>query len=150
MYLHCSTVSVCLQPLQIKSAVAVEGLKGYIYIEAYKQTHVKQVKIIKKKNYAWFMASLWSVWPTSDQCLSISLFAVQSLSFALSGCPPDQLELYIYQLQSLVHLDEKFLQCSLVFNQWMISSCIKTKWSLTQSNICDPYECHKIWYSTEF
>jgi len=35
---------VCsLQPLQIKSAVAVEGLKGYIYIEAYKQTHVKQV-----------------------------------------------------------------------------------------------------------
>ncbi|XP_078367088.1 LOW QUALITY PROTEIN: transcription elongation factor SPT5-like [Oculina patagonica] len=29
-------------PLQIKSAVAVEGLKGYIYIEAYKQTHVKQ------------------------------------------------------------------------------------------------------------
>ena len=31
------------QPLQIKSAVAVEGLKGYIYIEAYKQTHVKQV-----------------------------------------------------------------------------------------------------------
>ena len=49
MYLHCSTVSVCLQPLQIKSAVAVEGLKGYIYIEAYKQTHVKQVKIIKKE-----------------------------------------------------------------------------------------------------
>ena len=31
-----------LQPLQIKSAVAVEGLKGYIYIEAYKQQHVKQ------------------------------------------------------------------------------------------------------------
>ncbi|XP_065901538.1 transcription elongation factor SPT5-like [Dysidea avara] len=29
-------------PLQIKSAVAVEGLKGYVYIEAYKQTHVKQ------------------------------------------------------------------------------------------------------------
>ncbi|XP_065653569.1 transcription elongation factor SPT5-like [Hydra vulgaris] len=28
-------------PLQIKSAIAVEGLKGYIYIEAYKQTHVK-------------------------------------------------------------------------------------------------------------
>ena len=34
---------ITLQPLQIKSAVAVEGLKGYIYIEAYKQTHVKQV-----------------------------------------------------------------------------------------------------------
>ena len=31
-----------LQPLQIKSVVAKEGLKGYIYIEAYKQTHVKQ------------------------------------------------------------------------------------------------------------
>jgi len=28
-------------PLQIKSAVAVEGLKGYIYIEAFKQSHVK-------------------------------------------------------------------------------------------------------------
>ena len=31
-----------LQPLQIKSVVAKESLKGYIYIEAYKQTHVKQ------------------------------------------------------------------------------------------------------------
>ena len=30
------------QPLQIKSVVAVEGLKGYIYIEAFKQQHVKQ------------------------------------------------------------------------------------------------------------
>ena len=30
------------QPLQIKSVVAKEGLKGYIYIEAFKQTHVKQ------------------------------------------------------------------------------------------------------------
>ena len=36
-----------VQPLQIKSAVAVEGLKGYIYIEAYKQTHVKQVSRVK-------------------------------------------------------------------------------------------------------
>ncbi|XP_071104525.1 transcription elongation factor SPT5-like [Haliotis cracherodii] len=30
------------EPLQIKSVIAKEGLKGYIYIEAYKQTHVKQ------------------------------------------------------------------------------------------------------------
>ena len=30
-----------MQPLQIKSVVAVEGLKGYIYIESFKQTHVK-------------------------------------------------------------------------------------------------------------
>ncbi|XP_071486255.1 transcription elongation factor SPT5-like [Diadema antillarum] len=30
------------EPLQIKSVVAVEGLKGYIYIESFKQTHVKQ------------------------------------------------------------------------------------------------------------
>ncbi|XP_039248300.2 transcription elongation factor SPT5-like isoform X1 [Styela clava] len=29
-------------PLQIKSVVAPEGLKGYIYIESFKQTHVKQ------------------------------------------------------------------------------------------------------------
>lgn len=28
-------------PLQIKSVVAPEGVKGYIYIESYKQTHVK-------------------------------------------------------------------------------------------------------------
>ncbi|XP_075228601.1 transcription elongation factor subunit Spt5 [Lycorma delicatula] len=30
------------EPLQIKSVVAPEGVKGYIYIEAYKQAHVKQ------------------------------------------------------------------------------------------------------------
>ena len=30
------------QPIQIKSVIAKEGLKGYIYIEAFKQTHVKQ------------------------------------------------------------------------------------------------------------
>ena len=30
------------EPLQIKSVVAPEGVKGYVYIEAYKQTHVKQ------------------------------------------------------------------------------------------------------------
>ena len=38
-----TTIIITVQPLQIKSAVAVEGLKGYIYIEAYKQTHVKEV-----------------------------------------------------------------------------------------------------------
>lgn len=31
----------CAQPLQIKSVVAPEHVKGYIYVEAYKQTHVK-------------------------------------------------------------------------------------------------------------
>ena len=30
------------QPLQIKSVISKESLKGYIYIESYKQTHVKQ------------------------------------------------------------------------------------------------------------
>lgn len=30
------------EPFQIKSVVAPEGVKGYIYIEAYKQTHVKE------------------------------------------------------------------------------------------------------------
>lgn len=29
------------QPLQIKSVVAPDHVKGYIYVEAYKQTHVK-------------------------------------------------------------------------------------------------------------
>lgn len=31
------------EPLQIKSVVAPEGAKGYIYVEAFKQTHVKQL-----------------------------------------------------------------------------------------------------------
>lgn len=30
-------------PLQIKSVVAPEGIKGYIYIEAFKDIHVKQI-----------------------------------------------------------------------------------------------------------
>lgn len=30
------------QPLQIKSVIAKESLKGYIYVESYKQTHIKQ------------------------------------------------------------------------------------------------------------
>lgn len=30
------------EPLQIKSVIAPEGVKGYVYIEAYKQPHVKQ------------------------------------------------------------------------------------------------------------
>lgn len=29
-------------PLQIKSVIALDAVKGYIYVEAYKQTHVKQ------------------------------------------------------------------------------------------------------------
>ena len=29
-------------PLQIKSVLTVEGVKGYVYIEAFKQTHVRQ------------------------------------------------------------------------------------------------------------
>ena len=29
------------QPLAIKSIIVKEGLRGFIYIEAYKQTHVK-------------------------------------------------------------------------------------------------------------
>ncbi|XP_064385499.1 transcription elongation factor SPT5-like isoform X2 [Halichondria panicea] len=38
----CISLMSTENPLQIKSAVAVEGLKGYIYIEAFKQQHVKQ------------------------------------------------------------------------------------------------------------
>ena len=47
-------MSVMLQPLQIKSVVVPEGLKGYIYIESFKQTHVKQVRcqIQSSKLYA--------------------------------------------------------------------------------------------------
>lgn len=36
------SAGVAPQPLQIKSVVAPEHVKGYIYVEAYKQTHVKQ------------------------------------------------------------------------------------------------------------
>ena len=35
-------ISSHFQPLQIKSVICKEGLKGYIYVEAFKQTHVKQ------------------------------------------------------------------------------------------------------------
>ena len=31
------------EPLQIKSVIAPEGVKGYIYVESYKQCHVKQL-----------------------------------------------------------------------------------------------------------
>jgi len=34
---------VFLKPMQIKSVIVKEGLRGYIYIEAFKQTHVKQL-----------------------------------------------------------------------------------------------------------
>ncbi|RUS84145.1 hypothetical protein EGW08_008119 [Elysia chlorotica] len=36
------TYQLTEEPLQIMSVVCKEGLKGYIYIEAFKQTHVKQ------------------------------------------------------------------------------------------------------------
>ena len=39
---YCDYSVLLFQPLQIKSAIAVEGLKGYIYVEAFKQQHVKQ------------------------------------------------------------------------------------------------------------
>lgn len=32
-----------LKPMQVKSVLAKEGLRGYIYVEAVKQTHVKQL-----------------------------------------------------------------------------------------------------------
>ncbi|KFD44888.1 hypothetical protein M513_14235, partial [Trichuris suis] len=38
-FVHCI---FCLQPLQITSAIVKEGLKGLIYIEAFKQSHVVQ------------------------------------------------------------------------------------------------------------
>ena len=64
----------------------MEGLKGYIYIEAYKQTHVKQVKIIKK---LWLIYGKFLV--RFDQSVisvsSISLFTGQSLFLLLVGIP---------------------------------------------------------------
>lgn len=41
IYYFLSLFVISTQPLQIKSVVAPEHVKGYIYIEAYKQTHVK-------------------------------------------------------------------------------------------------------------
>lgn len=38
----CIAYQLTDEPIQIKSVVAPEGVKGYIYIEAYKQPHVKQ------------------------------------------------------------------------------------------------------------
>ena len=43
LYTHTHThTHTYQQPLQIKSVVAKEGIKGYIYVEAFKQQHVKQ------------------------------------------------------------------------------------------------------------
>lgn len=41
-------------PLMIKSVIAPEGIKGYVYIEAYKQTHVKQVLQLFLIRWVWF------------------------------------------------------------------------------------------------
>lgn len=41
VWYHYVVLCLSLQPLQIKSVVAPEHVKGYIYVEAYKQTHVK-------------------------------------------------------------------------------------------------------------
>ena len=40
----CIAYSTTPEPLQIRTVIAPEGIKGYIYIEAFKQTHVKQVR----------------------------------------------------------------------------------------------------------
>ena len=40
------------QAIQIKSAVAPEGLKGYVYIEAYKQSHLKNVCSNQRINFS--------------------------------------------------------------------------------------------------
>ena len=50
------------EPLQIKSAVAVEGLKGYIYIEAFKQTHVKTVRRISTSIVLFFSQWYLLLW----------------------------------------------------------------------------------------
>jgi len=44
-------------PLQIRTVIAPEGIKGYIYIEAFKQTHVKQVSLV----YCRFRATIESI-----------------------------------------------------------------------------------------
>ena len=36
------------QPLQIFSAIALDHLKGYLYVEAFKEAHVKEVS---KRNF---------------------------------------------------------------------------------------------------
>ena len=49
------------QPLQIKSVIAKEGLKGYIYVEAFKQTHVKQaIDGIGNLRMGFYQQQVWS------------------------------------------------------------------------------------------
>ena len=82
----CVCLFVRLQPLQIKSAIAVESLKGYIYIEAFKQTHVKQVEqaVIQLKG---------SVEERRMYCTSLRLrcdfssFSESADSFCVKKCP---------------------------------------------------------------
>lgn len=34
------------RPLQIRSAAAIDHLKGYLYIEALKESHVREVRLL--------------------------------------------------------------------------------------------------------
>lgn len=57
------------QPLQIKAVIAKESLKGYIYIEAYKQTHVKQaidgVGSLKLGQWSQMVCKEFLIWKTN-------------------------------------------------------------------------------------
>jgi hypothetical protein len=61
------------EPLQIRTVIAPEGIKGYIYIEAYKQTHVKQVYIGNIFQFSHFQNScevkVWSATAISYNAL---------------------------------------------------------------------------------
>lgn len=43
------------KPLLIKSAIALDHLKGYLYVESEKEAYVREVCIIKKLHLIWFV-----------------------------------------------------------------------------------------------
>lgn len=60
-------------PLQIKSVVAPEGVKGIIYIEAFKQPHVKQaIEKIGSLRYG-----IWKQQVCDDFCFIGQIFFIK-------------------------------------------------------------------------
>lgn len=65
------------EPLQIKSVIAPEGVKGYIYIEAYKQPHVKQaiLNVSNLRMGQWTQQVCWYIIGVGrNVCLTILWF----------------------------------------------------------------------------
>lgn len=82
------------EPLQIKSVIAPEGVKGYVYIEAYKQPHVKQaiLNVSNLRMGQWTQQVWWYIIGVErNVCLRVILFYRD----------PHKIKLYVSQSSEL-------------------------------------------------